>query len=371
MPIFNEERHLLEALESLTAQTEDRLGIVVIDNASTDRSHEIASAVAGSDARVTVERTARHLGMIDSWTFAFLAARRIHPEVSYFAWVGGHDRWHPRWLETLVGELDALPEAVGVFPQGVEIDSAGRVLGPVLSRGDTAGIVRARDRAAVRLPGVAIHALFRSEVLERTLPRRVLLPDLLLLAELAALGSLKEVPETLWYRRQTAPPSALARERQRGTVFGRLSPVHARLPWPVVHAAALVWDFGVRGNGSLPRGEGVRVALAHLRLFSHAIAPGWRRRYAAIRWTLRKRRWALKRWLAKIRWTFRKRRWALKRWLAKIRRRRRQQVRKLRTLAGAVRRRVRIARGRVGKARRRLAKRARRAGRALFSLTSR
>jgi len=300
MPIFNEERYVVEALESLTAQTQERLRILVIENRSTDRSHELACAIARRDARVTVELTPRRLTMAENWAFAFRRARQIYPEVPYFAWAGGHDRWDRRWLDTLAGELDERPDLVGAFSRGLEIDADGRALRPVLSRGDTAGIARARDRAATRLPGAAIYALFRPECLERTgLPRRVLLPDLLLLAEVAALGPVKEVPETLWHARATAPPSVRARERQRGTLFGGRVPVHARLPWPLVHAGVLLWAVAIRGNGVVPREEGVRVAFAHLRMFGYAIAPEWRRRPARIRWTLRRRRWALRRMLRK------------------------------------------------------------------------
>ena len=35
-----------------------------------------------------------------------MAAREC-PSAEYFAWVSDHDRWHPRWLERLVAELDA------------------------------------------------------------------------------------------------------------------------------------------------------------------------------------------------------------------------------------------------------------------------
>lgn len=300
MPILNEERYVVEALESLTAQTQQRLRILVIDNLSTDRSHELACAVGRRDARVTVECTPRRLVMVENWAFAFRRVRQAHPEAPYFAWAGGHDRWDPRWLDTLAGELDERPGLVGAFSRGLEIDADGRALRPVLSRGDTDGIARPSDRAATRLPGAAIHALFRRECLERTgLPRKVLLPDLLLLAEVAALGPLKEVPERLWFARATAPPSVRARERQRTTLFGARLPVHARLPWPLVHAGVLLWTMAIRGNGVVPREEGVRVAFAHLRTFGYAIAPEWRRRRARTRKTLRKRRWALRRMLRK------------------------------------------------------------------------
>jgi glycosyltransferase involved in cell wall biosynthesis len=337
MPVRNEERHLVEALESLTAQTEPRLRIFVLDNSSTDRTHELASAVAREDGRVTVERTPRPLEMVDNWVHAFRRAREIHPGVPYFAWAGGHDRWDPRWLETLALKLDALPEAVGAFPLGLEIDAAGQPLGAVVSRGGTAGIRLARERAALRLPGTTVHALFRPECLERTgLGRRVLFPDLLLLAEVAAVGPLEEVRETLWYSRATST-QAPARTRQSASLFTGRVPAHARLPWPLVHAGVLLWALGVRGNGVLPRREGPGVAHSHVNLYGYTIAWRWRRRLRRRRRAIRNRSRAL--WSRGL--------LAMRRAPARLPRKRREVARRLR------------------KARRRFAKRVKRGGRAL------
>jgi glycosyltransferase involved in cell wall biosynthesis len=279
MPVLNEERYLLEALGSLTAQTEHRLRILVLDNASTDRTHQIASAVAREDGRVTVERTPRRLAAAENWARAFRRARELHPAAPYFAWAAGHDRWDPFWLATLAPALDGLPDTVGAFPLGHEIDANGRRLGALVSRGDTAGVSLARERAARRLPGTVIYGLFRSDSVERTgVYRRVLLPDLLLLAEIAAVGPLKEVREPLWFSRAKASQAAPARIRQRAILFVGRTPAHARLPWPLVHAGVLLWALGVQGNGVLPRRAAPGVAHSHLKLFRYAVALSWRRR---------------------------------------------------------------------------------------------
>jgi hypothetical protein len=269
MPVFNEEAGLAEALESLLAQTEERLRIVVIDNASTDASAEIAAAFAGGDRRVTVERNGCHLGAVDNWRRAFWRARQLHSDAAYFAWAGGHDRWQPHWLETLAGRLDADASLVGAFPLADEIDDQGRYVRPAKRRGGTVGLPRARDRMAKQLPGIWVHSLFRPVYLERIgVAPAVRLPDRLTMALLASQGELAQVDERLWLRRIFGPTPSWFEQRvhQRRTLFTGYPPLHSRLPWPLVHAGVLVWMLTVRGNGSLTRLEGLEVASHYLLL---------------------------------------------------------------------------------------------------------
>ena len=48
MPIYNAERYLEEALESLLGQSFDDFELVISDNASTDRTGDICRAYAAS-----------------------------------------------------------------------------------------------------------------------------------------------------------------------------------------------------------------------------------------------------------------------------------------------------------------------------------
>jgi glycosyltransferase involved in cell wall biosynthesis len=62
MPLYNTERFVTQAIESVLAQTYRNLELVICDNCSTDRSLEIARRFAGSDARVRVVPNRRNLG---------------------------------------------------------------------------------------------------------------------------------------------------------------------------------------------------------------------------------------------------------------------------------------------------------------------
>jgi len=101
---------------------------------------------------------------------------------------------------------------------------------------------RARFRAVSRwvIAGDMTYGLFRADALDRVGPyRRVLMPDRLLLAELALLGEFHQVPEYLWSRRL---PRTMSVERQRAAFFPGGGGLDTRVvPWWTAHAGSLVW----------------------------------------------------------------------------------------------------------------------------------
>ena len=56
IPVYNRRDELDRALRSVVSQTYQDLDIVVVDNASTDGSHEVALKYAQADPRIRVTR---------------------------------------------------------------------------------------------------------------------------------------------------------------------------------------------------------------------------------------------------------------------------------------------------------------------------
>jgi hypothetical protein len=85
----------------------------------------------------------------------------------------------------------------------------------------------------------------------------VLVPDRLLLSELALLGEFVQVPRVLWERRFVGLAD-LARQKRAFWPDG--APASTWAPWWVTHAALVGWERGVLGRrGS--RAAGARLAL--------------------------------------------------------------------------------------------------------------
>jgi hypothetical protein len=169
----------------------------------------------------------------------------------YFAWASDHDVWDPRWLERLVEELEAHPEAVLAYPLDIGIDADGRKFRDPW-RFQTAGMSFLGPRFVTATwgmkAGCMVYGLQRVHALERCgVFRPVIVPDRLLLTELAIIGEFRQVDEVLWSRRYPGREMPI-RARQRLTFFPDGAPLYANLPWPLVHGAALAWSVGVKGS---------------------------------------------------------------------------------------------------------------------------
>lgn len=272
LPTFNREGLLGVALESLLAQSEPDLRIIVIDDRSEDGTAEVARTAAQRDARVEVHVNDRRLGMLGNTRQAFALPRRLHPGAEFWALGSDHDVWHPRWLETLVALLDAHPAVVLAYPITERIDAHG-VSYPRRKPGwrfETRMVRDPRERLRRSFRGMVagdmIYGLFRAEVLDRVGSYRgVLVPDRLLLSEVALRGEFAQAPEVLWSRRFRGL-AELDRQRKAFWPDGD-APAYVRLPWWQVHAGLFAWEYAVRGKGAdvgLGRAAGARLAVDYL-----------------------------------------------------------------------------------------------------------
>lgn len=272
IPLYNavERGFLEEALDSLLAQAYRQVAFVFVDDCSTDRTCDVVSAIASRDARVYLSRNPQRLGLVENWRHSFTLARQLFPHAPYFAWGSDHDRWNRRWLDTLVGELDAHPDAVMAYPRFTRIDASGHELKgrwPDAMRNSAPLLLNWSKIGAGKL----VYGLFRADLLERAgVYPRVHEPDVYLMVELSLYGELRMVPRTLWHRRErpghprgSTPVrpletrvQRLARvvgigrvRRQHRAVFPDGVPLYARLPPWVQHVSLLWWRLVVLGNG--------------------------------------------------------------------------------------------------------------------------
>jgi glycosyltransferase involved in cell wall biosynthesis len=118
---YNFRPYLRAAVESLLAQrTRRTLEVIVIDDASPDRSAEVLEGL--DDPRLTVIRNPRNLGAAQSISEGMARARGC-----YVGRFDGDDLWLPDALEQLAAALDANPSAPVAYGDIRMIDPAGRV----------------------------------------------------------------------------------------------------------------------------------------------------------------------------------------------------------------------------------------------------
>ena len=92
MPAYNNERHVAGSIRSVLAQTHRDWELLFVDDASTDRTEEIAESFG--DARIRIFRNGQNSGAALSRNRALREARG-----KWVAFLDADDWWHPRKLE--------------------------------------------------------------------------------------------------------------------------------------------------------------------------------------------------------------------------------------------------------------------------------
>ena len=202
VPVFNGAEFLDETLTSLRRQTCDELEILIADNASTDATPDIIAEHASDDARIRVLTSETNRGA--AWNYNRLVDETT---TEFFKWAAADDLCEPRFVETCVAALDdAGPDTVIAWPQTLLIDRQGAEIRPIddseLILDDATPAARVGRLLRGRFEWHPVFGVIRTAPLRTTnLIPGVVLGDIILLAQLAALGRFVQVPERLFLRR--------------------------------------------------------------------------------------------------------------------------------------------------------------------------
>ena len=214
MPIYNAERYLVEALDSLLSQTFTDFEIIFSDNASTDQTESICRDYSRRDARISYVRQPENLGATGNFNHVFGLARG-----RYFKWASYDDICKPDFLARCVEVLNTQPEVTWVHCASGKINEHGEVLdandpeAEGLAHTSDAGLPRLfHDSTSphLRFQGVLLgtnwcvdsYGLIRSDALRAT----AMLPacygaEKVLMGALSLSGCYYEIPETLFHQR--------------------------------------------------------------------------------------------------------------------------------------------------------------------------
>jgi glycosyltransferase involved in cell wall biosynthesis len=202
LPVYNEELHLREALDSLLAQDYGNVEVVISDNASTDGTPAICEEYARRDPRVRYHRAAANVGGIRNFNRVFELSRG-----EFFMWAAGHDVRHPAQVSACVEVLLADPAVVLCYSPVVWLGQDGRPLERVHEYLDTRSLAEWYSRLNFVLwglhAGFLVYGVFRSDALRRTsVYTEVVSPDVSLLVELSMIGRFAYIPEPPFYVRR-------------------------------------------------------------------------------------------------------------------------------------------------------------------------
>jgi len=117
MPIYNGQRYLAQAIDSMLTQTFAVFELVVVNDGSTDRTEDIVSAIAASDKRVRLI-SQQNTGIVGALNRGLDEARG-----ELIARMDADDVALPQRLESQIAYLDAHPDCVAVGSRCTLIDA--------------------------------------------------------------------------------------------------------------------------------------------------------------------------------------------------------------------------------------------------------
>ena len=92
LPVYNGENYLEDAIISVIKQSYTDLELVISDNASTDRTHEICCDYASTDKRIHYSRNKNNLGAAPNYNKAWSQCTG-----KYFKWLAHDDLLLPEY----------------------------------------------------------------------------------------------------------------------------------------------------------------------------------------------------------------------------------------------------------------------------------
>ena len=200
MPVYNGERYLAAALESLLAQDYRDFELIVSDNASTDRTADICWQFQKRDSRIRYIGRAQNQG--SPWNFASVVHEANGP---YFMWAAYDDLRAPSFIAKCVEKLEGHSDAVLCCTEMNFIDGQGQPNAEWTRKNfrnlDTDGMSPVqRVHPLIAFSGwFAIYGLMRlANTKKLSLGLSVQGWDVIFLMELLTMGNFVKVPEPLF-----------------------------------------------------------------------------------------------------------------------------------------------------------------------------
>jgi glycosyltransferase involved in cell wall biosynthesis len=218
LPVFNGDKYLKEAIDSILAQTFRDFELIISDNASGDRTEEICRQYAAQDSRVRYYRNATNIGGANNHNRTFELSRG-----KYFRLAAHDDVLTPTLLEKCVAILDQEPSVVLCYSNIIQIDEHGNQTGILNKDLACSGTPyqRFRQLANWNHDCEATYGLMRAEILRKTdLQPNYTDSDRTLLCELSLYGRFYKIAEPLFYKRYHSEMSTQAYPK-----------IHERMAW--------------------------------------------------------------------------------------------------------------------------------------------
>ena len=123
MAVYNRERYLLNAMESVLSQSYPNIELIVVDDDSTDGSKTVAGGVRDPRVRFFSKE---HTGRLDTLRYGFMKARG-----RYVTRVDSDDGIHPEYVAACVEAMSLDASLDFVYPDFLTVDEKGEAVGEI------------------------------------------------------------------------------------------------------------------------------------------------------------------------------------------------------------------------------------------------
>jgi glycosyltransferase involved in cell wall biosynthesis len=202
IPVYNGEKHLRQALDSIINQDYKNLEIIISDNCSTDETKDICLEYAFQDSRIKYHRQEFNIGATANFNYVLKLANGV-----FFTWAACDDFLESSYIYKCVEKLNQYPSANGCCADINFVNEDGTIRTSwtqSYSNIDGLGknVVQRVQEITSKVGWYAIYGVFRTNILLQTsLCQSRYADDVLLLLELLLSGEIIKVPEYLFYYR--------------------------------------------------------------------------------------------------------------------------------------------------------------------------
>jgi len=236
MPIYNSEKYLSQALDSLLTQDYPNFELIISDNSSTDRSEDICLQYMKKNKRIAYFRNDANLGAGYNFKNAF-----EHANGDFFMWAGSHDLWISDYISRLVNVLQTNPQIALAYTEMCFIDERGNDCNTELYHLDTRGMpILERIQIVIKTLSFCnlFYGLYRTSIIKKCRQGiNSLGADHVLLMEISLFGEIAEVPGKGFLRR--APVMYQNDTKRIETTLLRLDPAYKNR-----HNVRAWWEMG-------------------------------------------------------------------------------------------------------------------------------
>ena len=231
MPVYNGERFIRQALDSLLAQDCEDFELIISDNASTDGTWEICQQCAATDSRIRLYQNEENRGPV----FNFHRVLELSSG-EYFMWASHDDYWDPHYLRSCLEAFDTSEAIVLAGAMCESVDPETEELRFIDKGFSTIGLCPRerfmRYKSTVhggRHIGGIFCGIYKRSALREVMPlRKVIATDHLLLAELCFQGEFVTVQERLMVKRWGGASTS---HRNSARVVGVSNPLLIAFPY--------------------------------------------------------------------------------------------------------------------------------------------